>query len=386
MNLTAMPAPCFSPAFQSFISKFNRLSADLCESSGLRACAYHVGSIFHLLLADDTFSGILAHDLLSVRMRQPTSLDPTHASARRLGFAILPLTCVVLRLTVSNILPAWLPRFSALGGVLAAVLAIAVLCAAKLLCGMSLLVYAAAVVRRQKKNLSAAVARQRQILVHAEAVDAPTPIDSNGSVEASEHATTTASFIAAPPLPKPDLLRLISVGSSSVRCSSRGPAPLASPPPRPPILSLGRSESSVFFINEDTAVLQPLSPAINDSGRFLAQLHAAKDAQQSCDSIPPSKQWGEAGEIAYLPSLARAEGKDARHDQAAALAVPELAKTPTPLASRDFPTRPAAISRAPGTSPELSDALTPAQLDSLLMIDKLSQVERYSLHGRPAPM
>ena len=336
-------------------------------------------------LADDTFSGILAHDLLSVRMRQPTSLDPTHASARRLGFAILPLTCVVLRLTVSNVLPAWLPRFSALGGAVAAVLAIAVLCAAKLLCGMSLLVYAAGVVRRQKKNLSKAVARQRQILEHAEAVDAPSTIDSNGSVEASEHTAATAPSIAAPPLPKPDLIRLISVGSSSVRCSSRGPAPLASPPPRPPILSLGRSESSVFFINEDMAV-QPPSPASNDPDRFLAQLHAAKDTQHSFDSISPSKRRGEAGEMAYLPSMACTEGKDARLDQAAALAVPELAMTPTPSASRDLSTRSVTIPRSLDTSPEHGDALTPAQLDSLLMIDKLSQVERYSLHGRPAPM
>jgi len=67
----------------AFISKFNRLHSDLYQ----------------------TFTAILAHDLLAVRARMPFSLDPTHSGVKRLGLATLPLAVVAHRMLLLRFWP-----------------------------------------------------------------------------------------------------------------------------------------------------------------------------------------------------------------------------------------------------------------------------------------
>jgi hypothetical protein len=109
----------------SFISKFNRLHANLYS----------------------TFKVILCHDLVSVRRRMRTSLDPTHTCVKRLGLATLPLTVVVIRMVLLKVDPTMLPRLDSLYGLAAAGLIFACLCAAKMGLGMALLAHAASVTR-----------------------------------------------------------------------------------------------------------------------------------------------------------------------------------------------------------------------------------------------
>jgi hypothetical protein len=67
----------------AFISKFNRLHSDLY----------------------DTFRTILANDLLAVRARMGSSLDPTHSAVKRLGLATLPLAVVAHRMLLLRFWP-----------------------------------------------------------------------------------------------------------------------------------------------------------------------------------------------------------------------------------------------------------------------------------------
>jgi hypothetical protein len=115
----------------SFISKFNRLHADLYG----------------------TFTAILSHDLVGTRKRMAVSLDPTHACVKRLGLPTVPLVVVVLRIILLKIAPTAFPRFSLLHpvGVLASVAFLACLFAAKSLLGMALLARAATSLRAQKQ-------------------------------------------------------------------------------------------------------------------------------------------------------------------------------------------------------------------------------------------
>lgn len=62
-----------------FVTKFNRLHGDTYLQ----------------------FTTILSHDVIVARRRMRASLDPTHSSVRRMGFASLPLACVLVRV-VSN--------------------------------------------------------------------------------------------------------------------------------------------------------------------------------------------------------------------------------------------------------------------------------------------
>ena len=67
----------------AFISKFNRLHSDLYG----------------------TFRTILANDLLAVRARMGSSLDPTHSAVKRLGLATLPLAVVAHRMLLLRFWP-----------------------------------------------------------------------------------------------------------------------------------------------------------------------------------------------------------------------------------------------------------------------------------------
>lgn len=81
----------------SFISKFNCIHTNIFS----------------------TFKTILAHDLVSVRSRIRTSLDPTHTCVKRLGLATLPLTVVVYRMILLKLTPdIWL-RITSFYGILA---------------------------------------------------------------------------------------------------------------------------------------------------------------------------------------------------------------------------------------------------------------------------
>lgn len=120
-------------AKHAFVAKFNCLSSDLYAS----------------------FAAILAHDALAVRGRMATSLDPTHAPARRLGLAALPLSCVVIRMAMAKVPVAWRPRIDSPSGLLVWLLLACVLLATKLLLNMGLLLHSAGVVRAQQAKLTA---------------------------------------------------------------------------------------------------------------------------------------------------------------------------------------------------------------------------------------
>jgi hypothetical protein len=120
----------------SFISKFNRLHADLYS----------------------TFKAILAHDLVAVRGRMQTSLDPTHTCVKRLGLATLPLTVVVYRMVLLRLDPDTLPRLDSPYGLLAAALLVACFLAAKALLGMMLLAHAARTTLAQREAQQQAAA------------------------------------------------------------------------------------------------------------------------------------------------------------------------------------------------------------------------------------
>jgi hypothetical protein len=118
----------------SFITKFNRLHADLYR----------------------TFSAILSQDLLSARHRMRTSLDPTHTSAKRLGLATLPLTVVVVRMGLLKLDPRLLPRLTSVPGLAAYALVFACLFAFKTLLGMLLQAHAAGIIAEQRVEGAAA--------------------------------------------------------------------------------------------------------------------------------------------------------------------------------------------------------------------------------------
>ena len=162
----------------SFTSKFNRLSADLFT----------------------TFSAILAHDIIAVRQRIANSLDPTHACVRRLGLATLPLACVVLRMAMAKVGPAWLPRLDSLPGWVAIATFFAVLFAAKTLLNMLLLLHAAAVIREQQDILGWAVVRATpQLAAAAAAAVAASAAARSGSAAAPAALPRSASGAAAAP-------------------------------------------------------------------------------------------------------------------------------------------------------------------------------------------
>jgi transmembrane anterior posterior transformation protein 1 len=122
----------------SFVCKFNRLHADLYS----------------------TFTAILAHDYVSVRGRIKTSLDPTHACVRRLGLSPIPLCCVLLRVTLTNVHPSWFPRaVTSATGFFALFAMIICLALAKLALSMLLLAYSSRVINEQRGRLVAAAER-----------------------------------------------------------------------------------------------------------------------------------------------------------------------------------------------------------------------------------
>jgi preprotein translocase subunit SecG len=129
---------CVDYIKHAFISKFNRLHADLYG----------------------TFGAILSHDLVSVRQRMSSSLDPTHGCVRRLGLATLPLVCVVLRMVLNSVHPSWFPRLTSFYGVCAMFLFMACLATVKTLVGMVLLSYSAGVITKQKDRLMSAQMEQ----------------------------------------------------------------------------------------------------------------------------------------------------------------------------------------------------------------------------------
>jgi hypothetical protein len=129
----------------SFISKFNRLHADLYK----------------------LFRSILAHDTLSIRSRWAHSLDPTHAGVRRLGLATLPVAVVVLRMTSMHMDPAYLPRLTSPTGIVAILLIGLVLLCGKLLLSMRIVAVSARLLQQEIPTLAAAVSRARPAVLSA---------------------------------------------------------------------------------------------------------------------------------------------------------------------------------------------------------------------------
>lgn len=311
----------------AFITKYNRLSADLYG----------------------TFSSIIAHDVLSVRVRLSSSLDPTHATARRLGLATLPLACVVLRIAVTHYLPIWGSREATLVDALLIVLGFALLWGIKLLSSMCLLVYAAQLVRHQKRLLAKAVARQTQRAV-------PTPVASDMHVSGIFQATDAA------PLPSRtvDLARTVSVGSSSVRVIH------SSKTRRPSLTREGLSDNR---IDEDDSC--------DTSDRLDKTVRAAFGTTTvppppPCSSMKLLRQRSRSVPTAdsLNSSAARASNADGYADGSSD---DKLMKTDVGLAARAE------------CSLHADDHLTTAE-QNLLLIGPLSHVERYSLTSRPMPM
>jgi len=114
----------------SFISKFNRLHADLYK----------------------TFSAIISQDLLSARQRNKTSLDPTHTCAKRLGLATLPFTVLCVRMVMTLVDVTALTRLNTISGVVTVILSIFCLFAAKALISLLLQVKAATVITAMKEE------------------------------------------------------------------------------------------------------------------------------------------------------------------------------------------------------------------------------------------
>lgn len=116
----------------SFISKFNRLHADL-----------------YL-----TFSAIISQDLLSARQRNKTSLDPTHTCAKRLGLATLPFTVICVRMIMTLVDVTSLARMNTVYGITSIILSILILFAAKTLISLLLQVKAASVISKLKQEIN----------------------------------------------------------------------------------------------------------------------------------------------------------------------------------------------------------------------------------------
>ena len=114
----------------SFISKFNRLHADLYK----------------------TFSAIISQDLLSARQRNKTSLDPTHTCAKRLGLATLPFTVLCTRMVMTLVDVTALTRINTVSGVATVILSVLCLFAAKALISLLLQVKAATVIVAMKEE------------------------------------------------------------------------------------------------------------------------------------------------------------------------------------------------------------------------------------------
>lgn len=357
----------------SFITKFNRLSADLYG----------------------TFSGILAHDVVSARARFPTSLDPTHASARRLGLAAIPLTCVILRIATTNFLPTWLPRLATPGGALAAILGVAVLWAAKLLSTMVLLVYSAAIVKHQKAQLELAAARQARVAARAQAA---------GVVSDDELDEMDAPGEQGPSVPPPviDLARAVSVGSSSVHRRQRSAAAGAVMPVAH--AQLAQAASVGFFIGEAsgssrpasvrgdaaTAVYFPASqprPPSPEERVVQSNFPVADSHRLRSTSLPTKPRCEAASDASIEDGVARPIAEAAQGVDNSALLLTPASSIPHDVRRSPAKTHSMKVSApALDASPEQADAPTPAQLESILMMGELSKVERYSLHGRPAPM
>jgi hypothetical protein len=129
----------------SFVSKFNRLHVDLYT----------------------TFTAIVAHDYVSVRGRIKTSLDPTHACVRRLGLSPLPLCCVLLRVTLTNVHPSWFPRaVTSATGFWALAQMLLCLALIKLALSMVLLAFSGSVINTQRGRLVAAAQRAQLAALH----------------------------------------------------------------------------------------------------------------------------------------------------------------------------------------------------------------------------
>lgn len=177
----------------SFISKFNRLHADLYS----------------------TFKAILSHDLVAVRARMSTSLDPTHTCVKRLGLATLPLAVVVIRMAMLKVSPDVLPRLDAPTGLLASCLLFACLLAGKSCLGMLLLSHAAAVTRDQKRALG---------LAADEAADlAPVPGQMPGNPPVVHGGAAGSGKVAGTPSADPRLLDRLSATSRYSLTSARIP-------------------------------------------------------------------------------------------------------------------------------------------------------------------
>jgi hypothetical protein len=130
----------------SFVSKFNRLHVDLYT----------------------TFTAIVAHDYVSVRGRIKTSLDPTHACVRRLGLSPLPLCCVLLRVTLTNVHPSWFPRaVTSATGFWALAQMLLCLALIKLALSMVLLAFSGSVINTQRGRLVAAAQRAQLAALHS---------------------------------------------------------------------------------------------------------------------------------------------------------------------------------------------------------------------------
>jgi hypothetical protein len=116
----------------SFISKFNRLHADL-----------------YL-----TFAAIISQDLLSARQRNKTSLDPTHTCAKRLGLATLPFTVICVRMIMTLVDVTSFARMNTVYGITSIILSILILFAAKTLISLLLQVKAASVISKLKQEIN----------------------------------------------------------------------------------------------------------------------------------------------------------------------------------------------------------------------------------------
>ena len=314
--------------------------------------------------------------MLSVRARLSSSLDPTHASARRLGLATLPLTCVVLRIVSSNFLPTWRPHLMTFGGAIVVILSIAVLWATKVFSSMCLLVYAARVVRRQKEQLELAVERQIKN-ASISATEEPASAFSDGDSDAA----------APPPPPSVDLVRMVSVGSSSAR---RKHQTMTSPNSVNLIPGqFSRNVSSFHFGVDSASTVRPITtPQVALEGKpiglsqtagaaQLPQVHGSLRLRSSSMPVKPPLDHGDEN--------VELEQQLSERDPGASTLQEQACHTST---QRFEPNR-FAQSRVDLDDDKVSDSaetLTPAQLQSLLMIGSLSQVERYSLHGCPMPM
>lgn len=205
----------------SFICKFNRLDADLYS----------------------TYSAILAHDMVSVRGRMNTTLDPTHARSRRLGLATLPLASVVLRMVLTNVNPAWFPRLGSFAGIAAALFVIFTLASAKLLLSMSLLAFAADAIRGQREKLMKAVSTIA--LTSPQLPPRPAPINRLSSTQSDGMVRAATTACVTPPRHRQPTPRerddqpagIAFVASTPMARSSTLEIPAATPTAADPLLS-----------------------------------------------------------------------------------------------------------------------------------------------------